>query len=232
MLLVQGAARFVSRILLIMGCSWGGEASDADGDGTVHREAVLAPALDALLEFRCARRQSINARRILCCSLTHRARPRRDAIRGLARAGSSTQELLAACDRLRDVALPELGVRVDDSGTGAKWKLCDPEELRQEAARDAEARRVKEAALQAKREEAARKAAEKEAKARIPPEEMFKLGEHAGKFATYDAAGFPLTAADGQALSKGLQKKLQKAHELQAAAHEQWKAGTGAAAVE
>ena len=57
-LLVQGAARFVSRILLILGCSWGGEASDADGDGTVNREAVLAPALDALLEFRCATRQA------------------------------------------------------------------------------------------------------------------------------------------------------------------------------
>ena len=157
------------------------------------------------------------------------ARPLRDAIRGLARAGSSASELLAACDRLRDVALPELGVRVDDSGAGAKWKLCDPEELRQEAARDAEAKRVKEAALQAKREEAARKAAEKEAKARTPPDEMFKTGEHAGKFATYDALGFPLTGADGQPLSKGLQKKLQKAQEVQAALHAQWKAGTDAA---
>lgn len=121
-------------------------------------------------------------------------------------------------------------MRVDDSGTGAKWKLCDPEELRQEAARDAEARRVKEEALQAKREEAARKAAEKEAKARTPPEEMFKLGEHANKFSTYDALGFPLTDADGQALSKGLQKKLAKLRESQATLHEQWKMGTGAAA--
>jgi hypothetical protein len=59
---------------------------------------------------------------------------------------------------------------------------------------------------------------------------MFKVGEHTDKFATYDALGFPLTAADGQPLSKGLQKKLQKAHELQAALHAQWKAGTGAAA--
>ena len=52
MLLVQGAARFVARILLIMGCSWGSEASEADGDGTANREIVLAPALDALLAFR------------------------------------------------------------------------------------------------------------------------------------------------------------------------------------
>jgi len=157
---------------------------------------------------------------------------RRDAIRGLARAGSSPQELLAACDQLRDIALPQLGVRVDDSGAGAKWKLCDPEELRQEAIRDAEAKRVKDEALRLKREEAARKAAEKEAKSRVSPEEMFKLGEHAGKFSAYDDTGFPLTTSDGQPLSKGLQKKLQKARELQVALHEQWKAGSGAGAGE
>lgn len=162
----------------------------------------------------------------MCCA-THPLLLLRDAIRGLARAGSSPQDFLAACDRLRDVALPELGVRVDDSGSGAKWKLCDPEELRQEAAREAEAKRVKEEALQLKREEAARKAAEKEAKARTPPEEMFKLGEHAGKFSTYDDLGFPLTAADGQPLSKGLLKKLQNARETQAAQYEQWRAASG-----
>ena len=51
-LLVQGAARYVARILLIMGCSWGGEASEADSNDTANREVVLAPALDALLSFR------------------------------------------------------------------------------------------------------------------------------------------------------------------------------------
>ena len=153
-----------------------------------------------------------------------RAGVRRDTIRSLARAKAPPQELLAACDRLRDMALPELGVRVDDSDGGAKWKLCDPEELRQEAAREAEARLAKEGALRLQREEAARKAAEKEAKARVLPSEMFKLAEHAGQFASFDDTGFPLTGADGEPLSKGLQKKLQKAREAQTKAHEQWRA--------
>ena len=54
-LLVQGAARFVARILLTLGCSWGGEVSEDSGNDTANREVVLAPALDALLSFRCAR---------------------------------------------------------------------------------------------------------------------------------------------------------------------------------
>ncbi len=128
------------------------------------------------------------------------------------------------------MALPELGVRVDDSEGGARWKLCSPEELRQEAAREAEARRAKEEAQRAAREEAARKAAEKEAKARVSPEQMFTLGEHAGQFATFDDTGFPLTTPDGQPLTKGAQKKLQKAREAQCKLHEQWRAANAAAA--
>ncbi len=151
-------------------------------------------------------------------------------MRGLARANATPQELLAACDQLRDVALPELGVRVDDTAKGgALWKLCSPEELRQEAAREAEARSAKEAAQRAAREEAARKAAEKEAKARVAPPELFKQGEHAGQFSTFDDSGFPLTTPDGQPLSKALQKKLAKARDAQVKLHDQWLAAQAAA---
>jgi len=37
-------------------------------------------------------------------------------------------EVLAACDRVRDVSLPPLGVRLEDlSGGGSSWKLDDPQ---------------------------------------------------------------------------------------------------------
>lgn len=49
-------------------------------------------------------------------------------------------------------------------------------------AREAEAKAAKEEALRQKKEEAARKAAEKEAKAKVPPSEMFRGGEFAGQF--------------------------------------------------
>ena len=72
-------------------------------------------------------------------------------------------------------------------------------------------------------------AAEKEAKARVPPAEMFKGGEYAGQFKEYDAEGVPLTMADGLPVSKGMAKKLAKAREAQAKAYEQGLASAAAA---
>lgn len=51
----------------------------------------------------------------------------------------------------------------------------------------------------------------------------------------YDEAGFPTLMADGQPVSKGMQKKLQKAVEAQKKAYEGWLAaqkdgGAGGAA--
>ena len=168
---------------------------------------------------------------VISADASRPALPVRDGIRTLVRAKASPQELLAACDALRDNVLPELGVRLEDSEAGSLWKLCSPEELRQEAMREAEARAAKEAAQRAAREEATRKAAEKEARARVPPAEMFQLGDYAGQFASFDGTGFPLTGADGQPLSKGLQKKLQKAREAQVKLYEQHVATAGVAAV-
>jgi len=200
LLLVQSVARFVARILGIMGCSWEAEA----GGGGEGREATLSPLLNVVTAFR-------------------------DTLRGLARAGAPPAQLLAACDALRDVHLPELGVRVDDvppampgAPLSSVWKLCSAEELRLEAEREAETRRVKEAAAAAAREEAARRAAEKQARARVPPADMFRgaLAEYAGQFSAWDDAGFPNADKDGQPLSKGLVKKLAKALEIQVKLYE------------
>jgi hypothetical protein len=44
--------------------------------------------------------------------------------------------VLAACDAVRDVSLPKLGVRLEDlSGGGSRWKLDDPQ-VRAESEKD------------------------------------------------------------------------------------------------
>ncbi|KAK9820845.1 hypothetical protein WJX81_007120 [Elliptochloris bilobata] len=79
------------------------------------------------------------------------------------------RSLLAACDRLRDERLVELGVRMEDikvgAGTGSVWKLDDPAALRAELE---EARRAVEAAAEKKRLAAAQReaAAAKKAQAK------------------------------------------------------------------
>eukprot|EP00195_Chlamydomonas_chlamydogama_P001473 CAMPEP_0202920984 /NCGR_PEP_ID=MMETSP1392-20130828/77139_1 /ASSEMBLY_ACC=CAM_ASM_000868 /TAXON_ID=225041 /ORGANISM="Chlamydomonas chlamydogama, Strain SAG 11-48b" /LENGTH=790 /DNA_ID=CAMNT_0049614513 /DNA_START=176 /DNA_END=2548 /DNA_ORIENTATION=+ len=71
----------------------------------------------------------------------------RDEVRSLARAKAEPKEILAACDRVRDTTLVDLGVRLEDKPDGkAVWKLDDP------------------AVLKAEQEERARQAAEAAAK--------------------------------------------------------------------
>ena len=197
-LLVERVAKYTTKILSCLGlCLDVGtigfpETMEGSSEG---REQMLTPFLDLVTKFR-------------------------DEVRKLAQGGASKQELLAACDVLRDVALPELGVKLDDREGGALWKLYDAEELKREIAREREAKEEKERAKQAAKEEAARKAAEKEAKAKIPPGEMFKTGEYEGLYSKYDDEGIPTHDMEGAELPKSTVKKLQKAHGMQKKAHE------------
>ena len=100
------------------------------------------------------------------------------------------------------------------------WKLYDADELKKELERDREAKALKEAKAAEAKAELARKAAEKEAKAKIPPSEMFKIGEYEGLYSKYDDEGLPTHDKDGEELPKGQVKKLVKAQGLQKKAHE------------
>jgi cysteinyl-tRNA synthetase len=117
---------------------------------------------------------------------------------------------------LRDLVLPELGVRLEDKGAGSVWKLDDPEVLRAERAR-------KEGEVQAKNETkrlAAEKAAAKEAAARVDPRDLFKNGP----YAAFDADGVPTQDAKGEPLPKSQLKKLKKEWEKQKKAFEKARA--------
>lgn len=57
----------------------------------------------------------------------------RDEVRQLARGGLPGKEVLAACDKVRDEAMVELGVRLEDRPDGSSiWKPEDPSVLRAE----------------------------------------------------------------------------------------------------
>ena len=114
------------------GLAEGGSSSSSAG---VDKEATLTPYLDVLTKFR-------------------------EQVRVAAISGD-TKEVLMAADELRDSVLPELGVRMEDKGSGKDvttvWKLDDPEVLRKEKALKEEAKAEK---LRQK-EEAKKRAAEK-----------------------------------------------------------------------
>ena len=205
-LLLERVGKYVTKILSCLGvCLDSGaigfpESSEGSSEG---REETLSPLLDLMTAFR-------------------------DEIRTLAQNGASAKELLAACDAVRDVGLPELGVKLDDRDGGALWKLYDADELKKEIAREREAKEEKERAKRLAKEEAARKAAEKEAKAKVPPSDMFKtFSEYEGLYSKYDDEGVPTHDAAGEPLAKSAVKKLAKARAQQQKAHEAYLARAG-----
>ena len=169
----------------------------ADGSS---KEETLAPVLDALMNFRLSIRQA--------------------AISG------DMKAVLSFADKLRDDILPEIGIRLEDKGSGSEmssvWKLDDVEVLRKERAQKEAARLAKEQ----QKEEAARKAAEREEKAKMPPSEMFK--SQTDLYSAFDADGVPTHDKAGEPLSKGVIKKLQKDYAKQKEAHEKFLAKNNA----
>ena len=206
--LVESLAKYITYILNCLGIS--GEAnaplgftdieqSSSEGEtdeGLASKDEVLAPTLDVLTTFR-------------------------DEIRKLAKENASSVEILKMCDHVRDVALPSIGVKLDDKPDGkALWKLYAPGELKKEKARENEERERKLLAKQKLAEEAKKKAEEKEAKAKIPPTQNFKVGEYENVYGSFDESGLPLTMKDGTEIAKSQSKKLAKILAVQAKLHE------------
>ncbi|CAN0166475.1 unnamed protein product [Ectocarpus sp. 6 AP-2014] len=196
---VRGAAEYVTKIFKVfglaspgpaLGFSQGGDAGvggDAGGEGgEASREAILGPVLDVLSEFR-------------------------DKVRGCGRAGD-TKGVLAACDHVREELLPGVGVRLEDKGDQAVWKLEDPAVLaRERQQREQEQLRRLEAKAETKR-----KAAEKEARKKIPASEYFQgLKGEDGKalYTQFDDNGVPTHDAAGEPIVKD--KKVKKEWEAQ-----------------
>jgi cysteinyl-tRNA synthetase len=170
-------------------------SSDSSGGvGGKSREDVMAPLLDVLANFRAAVR--------------------------LAALSGDTSSILRLNDQLRDDVLPDLGVRMEDKGSGANtttvWKLDNPETLRRERKQKEEAREAKEL----EKQQAAKLQAERAARAMIPPADLFR--GQTDLYSQFDESGMPTHDAKGEPLSKSSVKKLQKEFEKQVADHQKY----------
>ncbi|THH17870.1 hypothetical protein EW146_g3010 [Bondarzewia mesenterica] len=206
---VERVARWVGNMLRMFGLGegetsevgWGQEQED--GQVAANRDEVLMPYLRALSSFRDGVRQL-----------------------AIAKGDGAAKEILALCDKLRDVDMVPLGVALDDQEDGkALVKLVSPAELkrtRDEKRAQAEAKAAKKAAaVEAERQ----KRIQKLEKGRVPPTDMFKPPNvPEGTYGSWDDAGLPLTDAEGNDLSKNQGKKVQKEWTAQKKLHEDFQA--------
>ncbi|KAH7924212.1 cysteinyl-tRNA synthetase [Leucogyrophana mollusca] len=192
---IEHVARWVGQMLRMFGLGegekselgWGQEGEQ--GEQGTNREEVLMPYLRTLSSFR-------------------------DGVRRLAiaKGDNSLKDILALCDRLRDVDLVPLGVALDDlEDGGALVKLVAPAELlkaREEKRLKAEAQAAKKAAMvEADRQ----KRLAKIERGRVPPAELFKPPNvPESTYGSWNDDGIPLTDGEGKELSKNQRKNVQK----------------------
>ena len=192
--LLEDVATYITSIFDVLGLIAEprkiGFASSSKGSGNT--EEVVMPYLDVLASFR-------------------------DKIRKEARGiGGDAISILKECDNLRDEVLPELGVRLEDKeDQPTVIKLVDKEVLMKEKEEKRIAEEKKKEEKEKKKAIEKAKQADLEAKKKIPPSEMFKTGEHVGKFSKFDEKGIPTHDAKGEEVAKSQLKKLQKLYQAQ-----------------
>lgn len=128
-----------------------------------------------------------------------------------------SKELLALCDRVRDIDLWKLNIYLEDRDNA-------PALVRPVTATLAAARQEREARAAAKEAEKAKRRQEEAAKmekGRLSHLEMFKP-PHEDLYEAWDEDGIPMREKGGAELAKSRVKKLRKDWERQKKAHEAW----------
>jgi len=127
------------------------------------------------------------------------------------------KKILEVCDQVRDQVLVKLGVRLEDKDNNTSvWKLEDPEILLlEQQQKEFEKQRKEEARL-----EQARKDAERESKAKILPEQLFR--QNPNEYAQFDENGIPTHNAENEPLSKNQRKGLEKEYQKQKKLYEKY----------
>jgi len=189
--LLRKAAAHVTRVLSVFGLVDGpADRPGLDGGGgAAASDDKFAGVMDCMAAFR-------------------------DDVRAIARGGKGTMgDVMGACDSVRDVALVNLGIRLEDRASGkAVWKAEDPEVLRAEAeerdrqAREARAKKAR-GALERREAELA-----KLTKLAELPSVAEALSDRYSRFdpsgePTHDAAGAELDDKGRKAARKALEKE-------------------------
>lgn len=193
--IVTSISRWITKMLRLFGLT---EISGSIGAGKVlgglmergQQDSVVLPYAEALARFR-------------------------DDVRRLAKLESENalKDILAACDHLRDVVLPPMGIYLEDRPGGTSL-------VKVGAPRESTAQRPKAEASRSALERTSRNKMGAERKS-LNPRDMFKPPNiEEGTFNSWDEDGVPLTDGQGQNLSKNRRKKLQKAWSSQMAVYE------------
>ncbi|GBG24555.1 Cysteine--tRNA ligase, cytoplasmic [Hondaea fermentalgiana] len=126
----------------------------------------------------------------------------RSAIREAAQ-GKDFPALFAACDQLRDVVLPSLGVRLVDHEKASTWSPCAP---------------VSPSSTEPSSQPSPSPPRD-EPEAPVAPQELFRGSPD---YSDFDADGVPTHGANGEELSKNARKKLLKRMKIHTDKYERW----------
>ncbi|XP_054716783.1 cysteine--tRNA ligase, cytoplasmic-like [Uloborus diversus] len=190
--LLSSIMQYITKILKIFGADFGDSSSEyriSDASGVEVNEEALMPYLRVLSDFRENVRQKAKE--------------------------SGAIPVLKLCDELRDDILPKHGVRLEDQSQGQKAaiKLVDPEILAREQEQKMKMEMEKKLEKERKMQELAAAKAEKDAKKKILPSELFK--SMTDKYSQFDEKGIPTHDAEGKKLSESQMKKVMKLYAQQ-----------------
>lgn len=201
---------YVTKILKCFGCIEGDDPigfPSTNQAGSVNKDELVAPYLQVMARFRADIRNGMKGEK-----------------------SDLAKAIMSLCDDFRDQKLVDLGVKLEDKvdETGNPIiKLADRDALIQEREERARMAREKEEQKRLAAEKKAREQEEKDKIAQIDPKTWFQIGDHAGKFLTFDDKGLPLTqknpeSGESEDVPKAQSKKLNKELQKQTKNHEGW----------
>ncbi|KAK3102977.1 hypothetical protein FSP39_015466, partial [Pinctada imbricata] len=195
-MLLQNIADYITKLFKVFGAI---ETSDEvgfpqGGAKATNTEEIVMPYLEAFADFREKVRKASMEQKVI--------------------------PVLKLCDEVRDETLPNLGVRLEDTGTPPTIKLVDKETLLKEKAEKQRQEEQKRLEKERKKKEQAEKEAAKEAQDRIPPSELFR--KETDKYSKFDEKGIPTHDAEGKELPKSAIKKLMKQYDAQDKRHQKY----------
>lgn len=138
----------------------------------------------------------------------------RTKVSSLEESDSISKEVLALCDRVRDIDLFDVGVYLEDRDNLPALVRPVTRELIQ--AREEKTRKAHQKQLEKEKKE--KEALERLQKGKLSHLEMFRTNE----YSAWDDEGLPTRDAAGEDIAKSRAKKLRKDWERQKKLHEQW----------
>ncbi|KAJ4354551.1 uncharacterized protein N0V89_006288 [Didymosphaeria variabile] len=206
-------ARWVTRIVTIVGLDPEGDLNDLDRIGLVDYTAIVKLTNDITI---AASTPVIKSSKPYDQVLQQF----RINVKALAAQQAPPKDLLALCDQLRDVHLWNLGIYLEDrnSPQPALVRPLDKSLVEARAERESASAAKAKAKLEREAREAKREKELRE-RAKIDPLLMFRTLD---EYSEWDESGIPTVDAAGSAVTKSKRKKLVKEWEKQKKMHEEW----------